>query len=347
MLGIEDQVVRTTTVGGDPVAYSIVGDGSPVLVGGWWCSHLRLNWQDPLFREFFSRLAGRHSVIRYDRPGTGASGPVGSLPRSVDEEVAVMAGVVDALGLDRFALIGASSGGATAIAYATTRARQVSRLVLYGSFARGADIAPESARTAMLEVIATHWGLGSRLLADVFVPGATTKERDGFARLQRQSATREQAAQSLAAGYAVDVTDHLARVRAPTCVIHRRHDRAVPFALGAEMARRIKGAAFVPLDGVDHLAWRGDAAAVADAMLRGLGHRIASRPVVPGPGAVTEREREILALVAAGLTDGQIAERLTVSPHTVHRHVASARTKLGVRSRAAAAAALARQHPSS
>ena len=343
MLGIEDQVVQTTTVGGDPVAYSAVGEGPPVLIGGWWCSHLELNWQDPLFREFFSRLAGRHTVIRYDSPGTGASGPDGSLPRTVDEEVAVMAGVVDALGLDRFALIGASTGGATAVAYATTHGPQVSRLVLYGAFARGADIASDSARTAMLEVIAGHWGLGSRLLADVFLPGATTQERDGFARFQRQSATAERAAQSLAAAYAVDVTDRLVRVRVPTCVIHRRNDRAVPFALGADMARRIKGSAFVPLDGVDHFPWRGDATEVADAMLRGLGHHIASKPLVAGPEAVTEREREILAFVATGLTDAQIAQRLTISPHTVHRHVANARTKLGVRSRAAAAAALSRR----
>jgi pimeloyl-ACP methyl ester carboxylesterase/DNA-binding CsgD family transcriptional regulator len=347
VLGIEDQLVRTTTVAGDTVAYSIVGDGPPVLMGGWWCSHLRLNWQDPLFREFFSRLAARHSIIRYDRPGTGVSGPDGSMPQTVDDEIAVMAGVVDALGLDRFALIGASSGGATAAAFAATQPHRVSRLVLYGSFARGADIAPPPARAALLEVIATHWGLGSRLLADVFVPGGSTEERDAFARFQRRSATREQAAQSLAADYAVDVTDHLARVRVPTCVLHRRDDRAVPFPLGAEMARRISGSAFVPLDGVDHFPWRGDAAAVADAMLRGLGHRIASRPDLQGPDAITERERQILALVAAGLTDGQIAERLTVSPHTVHRHIANARTKLGVRSRAAAAAAMARRNTTS
>ncbi|MGZ4617034.1 MAG: helix-turn-helix domain-containing protein, partial [Actinomycetes bacterium] len=42
-----------------------------------------------------------------------------------------------------------------------------------------------------------------------------------------------------------------------------------------------------------------------------------------------------------GLTDEQIAERLFLSSHTVHRHVANARTKLGVRSRAAAAAIIA------
>jgi DNA-binding NarL/FixJ family response regulator len=53
---------------------------------------------------------------------------------------------------------------------------------------------------------------------------------------------------------------------------------------------------------------------------------------------LTAREREVLAVLAAGLTNDQIAERLVVSPHTVHRHVTNILRKLGVPSRAAAAA---------
>ncbi len=56
---------------------------------------------------------------------------------------------------------------------------------------------------------------------------------------------------------------------------------------------------------------------------------------VPG---LTPRETEVLALVAAGLTDREIAERLTISPHTVHRHVSNILTKLDVPSRTAAVA---------
>jgi predicted ATPase/serine/threonine protein kinase/DNA-binding CsgD family transcriptional regulator len=54
------------------------------------------------------------------------------------------------------------------------------------------------------------------------------------------------------------------------------------------------------------------------------------------PAGLTAREVEVLRLVAQGLTDIQIAERLTVSPHTVHSHVRSIHSKLGITSRSAA-----------
>ncbi|MEV5650198.1 alpha/beta fold hydrolase [Nocardia sp. NPDC052254] len=344
MLRIEDQVVRhVKTVGGD-VAYSAVGAGPALLIGGWWCSHLTLNWEDPRFRAFLSRLADRFTVIRYDQPGRGMSGAAGS-PLDLDGEIAVTADIIDGLGLERVAVLGASSGGAVAAGIAARMPARIHRLVLYGAFARGSDIAPASVREALVNTITAHWGLGSRLLADIFVPGADNAERERFAQFQRLSATADQAARSLSAIYDLDATEYLAAVTVPTTVLHRRNDRAVPFELGADVARRIRRATFVELHGEDHFPWRGDAAPVVDAILRGLGHPVRPRPIPPGPEAVTEREREILRLVAEGLTDTQIGERLSLSPHTVHRHVANARTKLGVRSRAAAAAAIRADRP--
>ena len=55
---------------------------------------------------------------------------------------------------------------------------------------------------------------------------------------------------------------------------------------------------------------------------------------VPDLGALTEREREVMALVAAGLTNDEIAERLVVSPATAKTHVSRAMVKLGARDRA-------------
>ncbi|MDA0183616.1 helix-turn-helix transcriptional regulator, partial [Solirubrobacter phytolaccae] len=63
----------------------------------------------------------------------------------------------------------------------------------------------------------------------------------------------------------------------------------------------------------------------------------------PPPDALSAREREVLALVGDGLSDDEIAARLVLSPHTVHRHVANIRAKLRQPSRAAAAAYAARR----
>ena len=60
--------------------------------------------------------------------------------------------------------------------------------------------------------------------------------------------------------------------------------------------------------------------------------RRSSRPARAPP--LTKRELEVLRLVADGLSEEAIAERLVISPHTVHRHVANVRTKLRQPSRA-------------
>ncbi len=54
----------------------------------------------------------------------------------------------------------------------------------------------------------------------------------------------------------------------------------------------------------------------------------------PGLGSLTEREREVVALVAAGLSNEEIAAKLVVSPLTAKTHVSRAMTKVGARDRA-------------
>jgi pimeloyl-ACP methyl ester carboxylesterase/DNA-binding CsgD family transcriptional regulator len=334
-----EQVVRHARVGDRIVAWSSVGEGPPLVIGGWWASHLALNWEDPAFRKFVSDLAGRHTVIRYDRPGTGLSDRDGPAPLTLEEELAVLAGLIQSIDLPRASVLGASAGCAVASSYAAEHPERVDRLVLYGGFSRGVDIASPSARELMLSVVEGHWGLGARVLADVFLPNATAEERESFARFQRRSATREAASTALRAVYDMDSTAYLSRVRVPTLVLHRRGDRAIPFALGREVADSVPGATFVELDGDDHFPWLGDSLAVVEAIerfLSGMPQPAATRPHTSA--ILTPREREVLVLVAQGLTDAQIAERLVLSAHTVHRHVANARTKLGVPSRAAAAA---------
>jgi ATP/maltotriose-dependent transcriptional regulator MalT len=69
---------------------------------------------------------------------------------------------------------------------------------------------------------------------------------------------------------------------------------------------------------------------------------LANGPRDRAPGDVSPRELAVLRLVAHGLGDAEIAERLTLSPHTVHRHVANVCVKLRLPFRAAAVAHAAR-----
>ncbi len=67
----DDLLVRYAEADGATVAWSEVDAGPALVVTGWWCSHLALNWADPLFRDYVERLADHRTVFRYDRPGTG------------------------------------------------------------------------------------------------------------------------------------------------------------------------------------------------------------------------------------------------------------------------------------
>ncbi len=337
--------IRFLQFHGSPVAFGVSGDGPALLATAWWVSHLELDWQDDAFRSFWGSVASGHSLIRYDHPGFGLSSrDLAVAALTLDQEVELLGAVMDELGLERASLVGGSSGGCSAIAFAARYPERVDRLLLYGAFAYGRAIAPPAVREALITGVRSHWGLGSRMLADVFLGDASSDERERFVQRQRESADAETAAALLELTYDLDARAELERVRAPTLIVHRRGDRAVPYACGRELASSIAGATLVSFDGTAHLPWVGDRMPVARALGSFLSAREgASRAADPAAAILlSRREREVLALIAFGLSDREIAERIVVSPHTVHRHVANIRRKLGSNSRAAAVAEAAR-----
>ena len=322
---------------GRRVAYDVRGDGPWLVAPAWWVSHLEADATDERYAQFWRGVSEGHTLVRYDRVGVGLSDrEVEPGDFTLDAEVRCLEALLDELGADRVTLLGGSSGGCTAIAFSARRPERVERLVLYGAYDRGADVAPPDVREAVLATVRSHWGLGSRLLAQIFLGDDAEHER--FARLQRESADGETAARLLEFVYSVDVSADVPRVTAPAVVVHRRSDHAVPFALGRHLAVALRSATFVPLAGSAHLPWYDDLESVVRAC-RGLA-------AAPGEGAedrlLSEREWEVLALVSRGLTDQEIAEQLVLSKHTVHRHVANVRRKLGSTSRSAAVAEAAR-----
>jgi pimeloyl-ACP methyl ester carboxylesterase/DNA-binding CsgD family transcriptional regulator len=336
--------IRFMPFAGRRVAYEVRGDGPALVVPVWWVSHLELQWQEPAFRDFWDAVADGFTLVRYDRLGVGLSDRgLTAADIGLEPDVETLHALVDHLGLDRCTLVAGSSGGCTAIAFAARFPERVDRLVLFGVFADGAAIAPPEVRESLVSLVRSHWGLGSRVLADVFLADASAGELVWLARLQREAADADTAAALFELVYRLDVRAELARVEAPAIVLHRRRDRTIPYALGREVAAGLPAGTLVPLDGTEHFPWRGDSASVVRAVRSFLGVEAqAAAPVPVGDHDLSRRELEVLRLVARGLSDAEIAEQLVVSPHTVHRHVANIRRKLGQASRAAAVAEAAR-----
>jgi pimeloyl-ACP methyl ester carboxylesterase/DNA-binding CsgD family transcriptional regulator len=337
--------IRFLRFSGRRVAYELTGEGPPLVLPAWWVSHLELDWRDPEYRSFWESLARGYTLARYDRLGVGMSDrEVGPDDVSLERDVAVLEALLDELGWERAVLVGGSSGGCAAVAFAARYPERVERLLLYGAYAAGGSIAPVDVRAAVLDAVRSHWGLGSRLLADIFLADAGTAEHERFARFQRAATSAEIAAMLLESTYSNDVRTELAQVQVPTLVLHRRSDRAIPYRLGRELAAAIPRAALIPLLGKAHLPWAGDSDSVVRAARSALDREPtpAAEPEEPAGALLSGREREVLTLVARGLSDREIAEQLVVSPHTVHRHVANIRNKLGRGSRTAAVAEAAR-----
>ena len=320
--------------GGGRVAYAVTGSGPFLVVAPGWLSHLEMGWAIPGERMFHEALSSGRTLVRYDRPGCGLSDAYDG-PRTMELEVATIAAVTDAVGATRFDLFGWSLGAAAAVRWAAERPETLSRLVLYGGWPIGSAIGDDHSRQHVLGLLATHWGLGSDLLTEVFAPDADAGTRRTLARYQRAASSAETAVALLQLAYGLDVTPAVGRVRAPTLVLHRRGDRAAPLAGGRALAQAIPEAELVELEGRSHLPAIGDAQSVVDEVRRFLGLPALRRAV---PTGLTTRQTEVAGLVAEGLTNRQIADRLGISERSAESHLERIRLRLGFSSRSQVAA---------
>jgi pimeloyl-ACP methyl ester carboxylesterase/DNA-binding CsgD family transcriptional regulator len=287
--------------------------------------------------------------LRYDARGCGLSDWSAS-DFSLDAQVADLEAVVDAAGITGFPLLGISQGGSVAIEYACRHPDKVTHLVLFGAFARGWLVAdPKLAQRAraLFDLIESGWGQENPVFREVFtslfVPGATREQQQWFTDLMRVTSKPAIAANILRAYGMLDIRNRLADVRIPTLVVHCRHDACIPFELGRELAAGIPNARFVELDSRNHVLLENESAwgrfcALLDEF---FGRKPAPSPVesttdLKALAELTERERKVLALVAAGLSNAEIGGKLFISEKTVRNHLTRIFDKLGVNSRARA-----------
>jgi len=290
----------------------------------------------------YEGLAAGRTLVRYDRPGCGLSGTTDRTD-IVELELEVLRLVATAVGADRFDLIGASFGAPLAVRWAARHPESVSRLILYGGWVDGDVVAAPAVRAHLLGLVDEHWGFASDVLTEVFAPDADAGFRAVFARYQRESASAAMARRLLAACYDINVAADLRRITAPTTVIHRKDDRAVPIAEGERLAAGIDGATLTVLPGRTHIPFVGDAQSVVNAMRGGMGLPPLDRGTQP---VVTPRQFEVAALVARGWSNRQIADELVITERSAESHVERIRTRLGFRSRAQIAAWYVATNPS-
>ena len=168
-MGRESEI-RFLRFAGRRVAYAVTGDGPPLVAPAWWVSHLELDWRDQAFRDLWESVAEGYTLVRYDRLGVGMSDrDVRDEDLTLDGDVALLGAVLDELALDKVSLIGGSSGGCAAIAFSARFPERVDRLLLYGAYADGSAITSPAVRESIVATVRSHWGLGSRLLADIFL----------------------------------------------------------------------------------------------------------------------------------------------------------------------------------
>ena len=336
------QTIRLLKSDGVTVAWASAGKGPSLVKTSTWLTHLEYDWDSPVWRHWSQFLAEHFHYIRYDERGCGMSQwDVDDV--SNEHWLTDLNAVIEAAAPNEpLALLGISQGGSTAIQYAIAHPERVSHLILYGAYAQGVgrrnDSEAEKRYGAILELTRQGWGRDNpvyrQLFTSRFIPGATQEQLQWFNDLCRRTTTPELACGLLEARKTVDVAALLPKVSVPTLVMHARHDEVVPLSQGQLLASTIRDAKFVELDSANHIllekepAWQ----RFKEEVVAFTG--VAALREDPLFSTLSGREREILNLLARGLTNLDIGRELFISEKTVRNHVTSIFEKLGVRSRA-------------
>ena len=334
-----------TAPDGTRLAWAESGAGPILVKAAHWLTHLEYEWESPVWRHWLRFFSAHFRFVRYDERGCGMSDWQDGV-LSLQQWAGDLESVIDAARPEApVTLLGISQGAATCIQYALGHPERVGRLILYGGYAQGwrrrGTAEHQAVYKAVIDLMRVAWGKDNpafrQTFTSRFIPDGSHEQLQWFNDLCLKTTPGEVAARIQEARGDVDLsTTDLGRVNAPTLVLHARDDQVIPIAEGRRLASGIPGAEFVELDSRNHIllehepAWQ----RFEDAVLAFLQPGQSSGD--PVFAALSVRERQVLALMADGLSNTDIAERLGISEKTVRNHASNLFDKLGVWSRARA-----------
>lgn len=341
---MQQSIRYLTTRDGVRLAWAASGSGPTLVKAANWITHLEHDWDNPVWRHWVVFLTRHFTCLRYDERGCGLSQrdvEDVSRPKWTED----LEDVVEATQPAKpFVLLGISQGACAAVEFAVRHPEQVSHLVIYGGYARGWAVRDNPQHVmegnALADFTELGWGrpdpLYRRLFTKRFLPHGSEEQLRWMDELCTRTISPAMAARLMRSRGQADVHDLLGQVRVPTLVLHGDQDMVSPPIEGQRIAAAIPGAHYVPLSSCNHILLEDEPAwsNFMDAVLAFTGVR--SRAQDARFEALTEREREILARICAGLTNIEIGQALFISEKTVRNHLTRIFEKLEVGTRAQA-----------
>ncbi len=323
------------------------GVGPPLVyvAGGPW-THLRIA-DNPQADAWLTDLGRESTVVLYDMRGTGLS-QRDVADFALDAHVADVEAIAAAFGLETFELFGAAEGGAIAAAFAARHPETVSRLVLWCAWAQTANAITGRVRS-WASLIRQDWGLMAETCAHLAMGWSGGETGRQGAEELRKAVTPEVMIRAMQGIGQFDVTHELSSIHAPCLVLHRRDAEWLSVDVARELAASIPDARLVLVPGEATVPYLGDSGPVLEALREFQHADVEYAPArqglanaapaegdsdEPRPDGLTEREVEVIRLIAAGLSNNDIAKQLFLSVRTVERHIGNVYGKIKTRGRA-------------
>jgi DNA-binding CsgD family transcriptional regulator/pimeloyl-ACP methyl ester carboxylesterase len=342
-LDVSPAICHTRAADGTRIAYHTLGTGPPlVLLFPYHVNDLLLNWGVPVHRQAMRYLANYFTVVNLDLRGAGQS-ERGVDVLTLDLLCDDMRAVFKDVGAERVSLCALGSSALPAAYLAVTSPERVHRLVLLQ--------AGETETSEQIFALRTlNPTVGSDLRASVIAGVADPDNAQPLAAAMRAAVDPVRFALYEEVRAASSLDGLLSRVETPTLFLHAEADELIPIDIARGLAASIRNAHLLAVPGSSGLAiWKDDFAvdrlvAFASGAWSGdptdapRSKASAATPALTKPGGLTERELDVLRLVALGRTNMQIRDELFISLNTVSHHLRAIFARTGSANRTEAAA---------